>query len=763
MLALHCDAHAWWYQALPAPLFAHQSGLQVLSALPRSALARLRKKLAVGHPVPLGQPADQIDSDMGFTSELAEAADLSEGNDASQVVLRLALDLLSCEKSEVDGLTKRRWAQSLADLQDRAQSAGPITTLLLAWCLCLCEHGTVGQSNLARTTVQQYFRRAAVPLFEALKVMTGEPGGVQWAAETMGELHLGLIEVQSMGNKKTMASALNSFHGFLVEWFDIEPLAIELHSEVPPARVQAQVIWPHEIDLVLTWLGQVSDVRVRSAAMIMLRVAAECPARTNELLKLRIANIRIGADERGPCMELEIARCATHGRLKTPAAQRRLTLRNAATIDLIQHWRETRLSEGAPMSAMLFGDPGNDGHVHRSAAVVSVLNRLLKAATGESDVRIHTLRHTAIGKCLEADFASSSVLDPSRYAITATQTGHASAVSTFQSYFHRYEWSLRCQLDAALSELVEVTRSQAARHLGLKPETLRQHVHRSGMKSRQFTWWRLRQVRVVKSFPDVADPFDWRVPVMPDLPGGTSLTLTAAVVLSWLDDLLRGTPVEVLGLRFGVPQESLNGMIQESITICHRLGRVSWPRRFDAQSLRPYDLMQALRMAGLDLARAHQPKFQRLGHFLSQEQATPLLQQACTSWQACRRRGVVALDRDGEALGLYQLLQEATVDPQDLRICAQTSMQHADQLCEREIKANQGRTLARRRAIDDFCAVFGIGPRESAIRADSPAVYLQWDDPSHRKSPSSASSSIAGLDAWMFAIAVLLTMKEVQA
>lgn len=60
--------------------------------------------------------------------------------------------------------------------------------------------------------------------------------------------------------------------------------------------------------------------------------------------------------------------------------------------------------------------------------------------------------------------------------------------------------------------------------------------------------------------------------------------------------------------------------------------------------------------------------------------------------------------------------------------------------------------------------VFGVAPRESLqqARLGRPHVYLQWDDPEHRQEPSSASSSCAGLDSWMCAAAILLSMKEGQ-
>lgn len=763
---LERDAICWWYQGLPAPLFAHQSGLQVLSALPRSALARMCKKWAVIHPLPEGQNPDEAsDTDLGFTAELIDSASFSDGSDKSPVVLQQGIDLMTITGQEVDGMTKRRWAQSLFDLQSRSQAAGPLTSLLLAWGLDLCEHGTVGHSNLARSTVRQYFRRAAMPLFEALRLMTQKYDSTEWSAEVMHASYVGLMTAQSTGNKKTMASALTSFHSFLADWFDLEPMAMELHTEVPIARVHAQVIWPHEIDLVMLWLKQVDDERVRISAMTMLSIAHESPARTNELLRLRIANVREGCDERGPCLEIEVARRAVLGRLKTPAAQRRLLIHDQATIHLIKSWIERRTSEGAPLTAYLFGDPDDDSCIHRGGAVVSLLNRLLKAATGEPGARIHQLRHGAINAHLDDHLNSASVMDLNRISITATEAGHASAVSTFKSYFHVYESSLRHDLDSALLELIAVTSAQAAPHLNLKSATLRQQAHRKDMNLEEFIWWQLREIPIANLFADVAEPFGWLAPAMPKLLPRANLALTAAVALSWLQELLDGTSEEVLALRYGVAQKSLEKMSQNFKSFCLHLARSAWPRRFTVQSPPPADLGHALSMAEFDLARAHQRKFDKLEDWLSQEQALPVLRDACASWLACRQGSYIALDRSGQVLGLYKLLLDAKVDPHNLRLCIErTTLDDPQQRSLNEAGKLQ-RALIREVVIADFLTVFGVRPRESSpqARVDRPSAYLQWDDPEHLEEPSSASSSCAGLDAWMgAAAAALLSMKVAQ-
>lgn len=761
---LEGDALCWWYQALPAPLFAHEAGLQALSAVPRSALARRRMQLAVIHPVIYGQNVTEAESDLGFTAELVDSASLAEGEDTSPVVLKQGIDLLTIEDQEVDGITKRRWAQSLFDLQSRAQAAGPITSLLLAWCIDLCENGTSGQNNLARSTVVHYFRRVAMPLFEALRLMKGDSVEVGLNPESMHAIYVTLIAAQSIGNKKTMASALTSFHHFLSEWFDLTPMALRLHGEVPLARVHAQVLWVHEIDLVISWLKQVDDERVRNAAIIILSIAREAPSRTNELLRLRLGNIREGVDELGSLIEIEIARNTGIRRLKTAAAQRRLTIRNPEMIALIKHWIASRAMEGAPFTSYLFGDPNNDSRIHRPGAVVSLLNRLLKTASGEPGARIHWLRHGAINLAVSAHLNSASLTDLNRIAITATGAGHVSAMSTFVSYFHLYESGLRTYLNTALLELIQLTSAQAAPHLHRKSNTLRQQASRHSMKMEEYIWSQLRHMPISQPFSDVAEPFGWKEAIMPTLLPHANLTVTVAVARYWLEELLKGAGARALALRFGTAPELLDQMTRDTMSFCQNLASSAWPRRFTVHSPPPANLKHALAKAEIDLARAQQPKFKRLEDWLSTKQPQHVLRGAQASWLACREGDYIALDKRGKVLDLYQFLANAQVDPLDLRLCIHDYLDATGQPLPLPAIQKTHQELVRSLAIEDFIAVFGVAPRESLTqaRSDRPDVYLQWDDPAHRQVPTSASSSCAGLDSWMCAVAALLSMKDVQ-
>lgn len=307
---LEQDAICWWFQAIPAPLFSHITGLQVLSALPRSALARASKKMAVVPAQDEDAARDNSETDLGLTAELVDSADTATGSDNNSLVLQQGIEFLVTTRNEPDGTTKRRWAQNLHTLKSSAQAAGPVTCLLLAWGIHLCERGTVSECNPARTTVRKYFVCAVQPLFEVLRMLPKNFDSHEWSAECMREIYLALMSAQSDGNKKNIANALTNFHAFAVEMLDIEPLGKGLHTEVPAAPVQAQIVWQNEIGLITGWLQGVEDDRIKNAATIILKIAFEAPTRTNELLRLRLANFRPGQDGQGDIMEIEIARCA---------------------------------------------------------------------------------------------------------------------------------------------------------------------------------------------------------------------------------------------------------------------------------------------------------------------------------------------------------------------------------------------------------------------------------------------------------------------
>lgn len=758
---LERDAICWWFQALPPPLFSHLSGLQVLSALPRSALARARKKMAVVYPQDVDAEIDSSETDLGLTAEMIDSADAATGSDKNAMILKQGIEFLVTTRNEPDGTSKRRWAQNLHTLKSGAESAGPITSLLLAWCIHLCERGTVFESNPARTTVRKYFVCAAEPLFEVLRMLPEDFDSQEWSAENMRDRYLELMSAQSDGNKKNMANALTNFHAFVVDWFDIEPMGKGLHSGVPVARVQAQIVWQNEVDLLTSWLHNVEDERIQNAATIIIKIAYEAPSRTNELLRLRRANFRQGKDEQGEFMEIEIARSARQPRLKTKAAQRTLSVRDLSTIELIQEWVDRRRREGAAMDALIFGDPNDDGKVYRGAAITSLLNRLLKIVTGERDAHIHWLRHGAVSRKMSPDLSSSALFDMNRHVIAANGAGHVTPVSSFRTYFHTYEWCLRVWLDAALQENIALTSATAASLLGVKPASLRQQAHRKATPIEEFLWWRLREMSIGKASLDVTATFNWCAPELPMLVPHSHSKMTVTTALSIAQQLCTGVTEQSLALRCGVAESAITQMNAKFQNFCLEFARRCWPRLFTLRGKGPASFSDALSLANFDLERAKQHKYQKLEDWFSREQDFNLVRRAIASWLACRVGDYLALDREGQVLDLFQMLMAAKVDPTELRLCISVAAEvdPATTLSAKHCSTQE--LVARQSARDDFLTIFGVYPRETFPHAHSglPGAYLQWDSPGHLDQPSSASGSCAGLDAWLAATVVLIFIK----
>lgn len=319
VLEFERDLMCWWYQCLPLPLFFHLSGVQTLSAVTRACLAcadtDLVPELA---PVDCAEAASEF-ADDNSCAELLDMVGLSSGQDASAIVLKQALEIVSMHAAETDAVAKRRWIGSLLGLRMVAARTGPITSLLLAWAVDLIESGTPRQPNPPKTTPYAYVHRALLPLFDVLRETSGPPDA--WAVEVLASIYQVLVAAQSTGNQGTMASALTSFHRFLQDWYDAPPLRRPLHTDVPLPEARAIVIWAHRLSLAKQWVPRVTDDPLLAECLqVVLAITGESPSRAKEVLFLRLGNVQ----DRGHCIEIEIAPSWRCDRLKTPWSQRQL-------------------------------------------------------------------------------------------------------------------------------------------------------------------------------------------------------------------------------------------------------------------------------------------------------------------------------------------------------------------------------------------------------------------------------------------------------
>lgn len=225
--ALELDMLAWMQTKLPPALFAHISGIQTMSAVPKPVLVRGATRL----PLASDDDTDVQTSDLAVTSDFLDSALSSDAEDAHSGVIDLAIDIFRSRASTIDGLTKRHWLSDLQKLVNQSMHAGPWACLILGWGAHMCEFGTVHERNPASSTLQKYFIAGARPLLGILKNMSSNFEDDSWSSETMSEIFQAAILQQSVGNQAIIQAALHSFHLMLVEHFDIEPLTHSLSVE----------------------------------------------------------------------------------------------------------------------------------------------------------------------------------------------------------------------------------------------------------------------------------------------------------------------------------------------------------------------------------------------------------------------------------------------------------------------------------------------------------------------------------------------------
>jgi integrase len=744
------DCLCWWHEILPPSLFAHISGLTVLSALPRSAWGRLESGL-----VPAAtEQAREADADVGATGELIDAALQSSGDDKGTHLLQLALDCISEKHSPIDGVNKRAWAQRMLDLQNRALAAGPCTALLIAWVADLCENGTIQQSNPADTTIGLYTRRALLPLHGALAQMLRNLPNHDWSPTNLALVYEGLIASQSVGNRGTMQSGLACFHDFLVRHFDIEPLPRPLRSDAPEVVPHAQVVWPHEVNRTIEWSALHPDRQLAGAAELIIAIASEAPVRSQELFRVRIRSVRLTTDSRGLHAEIEIARDARSGRLKTLSSQRRLTLRNPSTLERLQAWISLRQQQGATADAYLFGDPNRTVNRYRPGATIAFVHRLLKATTGDPHVRLHSLRHTAITNAMAEIWRSSSCTDINPIEVLAAHAGHATPVTTLATYSHCPEAGMRLWLDLGMAEQIKLNHREVATIFNLKPDAVRARASRQRLTVTELGWLLIGALKVPTHFERAQDMFIWESAgppeVEPRVQGEVGFDVVLAIVRN---RLIHDLPLATLAQRHGLPVSSLErweaNLAQYAVQRAHTIH----PRKFGAQPDNMPNVQTAIVMLDIDLPRLRQPKFQPLIDGLSKGQDERLMQEAITSWERCQRGVHISIEDGHQALDLLRLLRACGVDGRALRLCFQSPAGQID----------GEQRLMRQLAADAFEAAYGIQPRSKDMPYSGarPAAYLQWDSSTAPGQEAGASGgSVAGLNAAMLVLKAHLMFKR---
>lgn len=649
------DAQAWLAENVADPLVAHCIRAVPIASLPCSALVREETKLAL---VSDRDPAHRHALVDGLARALGAYLDQSGADHGSWFVAELVQHCRR-NKSLSNAEDKKRMLVACRKLVLRADVAGPISGLILAWVIDLLESGTRGKINLKAITPAKYVAAAAIRLMEAFRGKSIE----QLSAQNFIAIYKKMLHGLSSSQARTLASALSSWHFFLSCWLDVEPLCASLHKWIPAPSPKANMIWCHEIDLVRSWVEvRGSDERFQLQLKVAFEILAGIRIRAAELLKLRICNIQFENE----LALIEIATRAIDSGVKTAAGRRTQSLREEHAIKLLREWIKRRKQDGALPEDYLFGDPYCPERQYKIGQLYLTLNRLIKAATGDITAGTHAFSHTRVSIDWDGKHDSSlSIADINPFEERAVEAGHESAGTGFAHYFHFPERWLREELDQVIAERLELW------------PTIRSHVALSASAFRQVRARRLRRnpgetpggvalyyIKLATPYLCVPKSSDGWKTVEPENPLQAQEVgpLDLAGTLNLLNDIWYGHSPKAISLRSGLSPDLISAYVSASHQILQLIGEAGLQFR-DQPVVDPiFSLGQILNgRAGqrIQLSRAGQDKVGCLYDFLASNLQGEVAQKGIDSWLRCYRAGYLSLEKPAAAAGFASLLDAA--------------------------------------------------------------------------------------------------------
>lgn len=552
------DAQAWLYNILPAYQFSVLYGHWNCTLLPDPVLTRNCELSRALYP----------SDDHGATDEAeAVAVDAAfEKVDKAGSQPSYLNELKGLFTSPTGGDTVRvsdqRWRNDLKEkLQSTAKLIGAsgsyVDSILLWWVCYLVTVGSVRLANPAVTTIAKYFGDLAEPIADAIQNADSRPDVSKesfWDA-VFSELHPSTSDSSSR-------AALASFHLFCVESFGIEILpGVVFDKSAAASHVSANVVWSAEYGRALDLCESLdSDRRVGAATKVLLSIAGSVPIRIGEIRALHIEDVSISDG----VLQIHFSPRANEHSGKSRSASRYLRTSDPSAMSAIEAWIARRKAEGAENSHYLFGDPHNHKKLYKFGRCVSLVNRLLKAVTGDVTVRFHTLRHAWVNEAiLQANENYTGTRGISALQEIASMAGHASEETTLACYFHRMEWAVRYSIDRYVNELPAIS-SEVAGWLGTTSVAVRKGKQRS--KKPDVFYVRLLQERAAVAFRPVA------APVESEVKGNSAKTsgLEFATVSHVFRDLVAGHDDATICLRTGIEVTEL-GQLKSIATDCLNL------------------------------------------------------------------------------------------------------------------------------------------------------------------------------------------------
>jgi integrase len=727
------DSQAWLAHNLAGPWFAHAIGAARLAALPRSVFARECSKKAL----PIAPDKNKQEGELLAESAMGLALDAYLSGDTVDGGYWLVDEVMAiCQATT----SRRAMVKNLLTISTRSDK-GRISSLVLAWATDLAESGTPGDADISPRTVSKYVRAIARDLLDQFRRKFLE----ELKSEEFDKRYREIIQSKPVGAQRTCASALSSWHFFLVCWLDVAPRTRSLHRDLPEPIPKANAVWPHELKTIAEWLAKAEESRLIRQTGVAFAIAGAIRIRTNELIRLRLKNVRVF----GNVVEIEICTSVTDGGLKSRNARRSQAIECPMIAATVSAWKQRRLEELAMPNDYLFGDPHRAGKPYCPGQMQLLMNRLLKDVTGDPSVSIHTLSHSwATNKFLQAS-CDESILDVNRFDALSAEAGHGDASMTLTHYVHRCEEAIRREIDTAIAPRLRWP--EMSPFVNMNHDTYRQRLSRQKRSMAGFDdgQCKLQLVRAaIPSFklPAADSGIETGEPMTTAL-GARTKGVSLGMAIDVLIDLELGTSVETAALRACLTQEDIVRIAHQAMEILVELGEFRPGCRTQGLS----DVADALRIAlhgaahgRIDFSKIRQTKLLTLREFLARSLSDPSVRDGMQSWLKCYRSGYVSLAQPSHTAALIRLLSKSGVSASAIGI-----------FC---IPASDPASLRLKEEIDAvFVQEYAAMPltKECGIRGGRPPAYLAISGTDFTHRASSATLCMKGLNALMLSACVL--------
>jgi hypothetical protein len=708
--------------ALPGDLFAHVRMDQLLTAVPRSCLARRDSQQALQWEVMKGDESS-LARRVRFMMADRLSAQL-RGDPMADADLLKGIRSACAVPSITQNKAKQRalMASQLHGLQPLAHEASSGIALFWTWAINLVEEGTEHTSPLAPNSIEDYVGSVFDLLPAALRSLldTGSSFAELPWRDTMQSL-LNSPDIPQSQIAKVEA-ALESFL-FMLTRFGI-PQEGKLRGTSQPRAARGNVVWPHEVEWLLDQLRQ-RDIsqRYHHQLLVVFALLADesCALRTQDLGHIHVGGMPLDAD--GKLLLIDPLPNAGSG--KTLPARRHVEPQQQITQSLLAGWRRRRAVENATNEALLFADPSDPSRVYVKVRMEMELNALLKAATGDPSVSIHTLRHSALS------YARHDALARGPYAFeeSSAQAGHADPITTLTSYMHLYEVPLRLALDGMWRRHA-LTESAVCGLTHLKPGVLRQRWHRHREASKDsLAWLAIEEAAAAVQVPHVCAGVALQQAVMPaaverQVRGPQRITEALACLAAGEDDM-------AVRMRFDFADDEWSAL-ERALHVWQATQRRQ-SRRLNVRRRNKEDGRIPFRKG---FARLGQPKLKLLADELARTSDEASLRPAVDAWEEALVFEWISAEDALALLPWLQWLKNARLSAKQLVVCA----------------AESG-TSSGNDASDWIHDIFGEPPtvRTVCSRGGRPRAYLMLTECGETRadSTSNAALSVDGLNALM--------------